>query len=569
MTHIRTSPVRLILATALALAIAGCSSDDGGDPPAPTSTPTVLIEETPPPTSTSRPTDTAAPVDTPLPTATSTPEPEPTDTAAPEDTATPEPPTPTPTHPLEPNQCDEFEFIQDGMQVDLCAPDQTLSPTMPVDVCNPVGAGWVPSQGSFDHLAWQTFVALNWPADLSKGRGEPDDTKSIGAVDGEGNPLPVVWETYKQVYEVFQYDDPEWTVSVDDWNNQEELPPECPQEPGTKVVQHPSKARPETVVDDLGDEVNEAFHGPLVDQNGNLVRYEIRLNRAEFNQIVEGDYYKVGADTTGLIFIDSETDPAGEGAIEVKAAWKVLTDEEWDSGRFYGREIYVYNDAINDTPASCTLTRMGLVGLHIIRKTSRAPDWFWGTWEHVDNVPDPGVGAEEGKSYSFYNADCEPLVTPAICAAGDVTMDPSNPDYQCCPNLQRYPSIGEGGDSYDRERGPIQVTRLEALTGANDCNAAYAKALEGTVWENYVMVSTQWTMMQDGPPFMKTITPTYLRNTTLETYMVSYEGDPPVQQNTSSCIGCHSGGVDNSYIFVAAQNAAPLPTPTVAPQAEE
>ena len=569
MTKALATPARLVLGAALTMLIAGCSSDDGGAPPAPT--PTAPLEETAPPTSTQAPTDTPEPEAT----STATPEPEPTatETPEPEDTATttPEPATPTPTHEPVLNSCNEFEFDNEqGMQVDLCGPDQELSPELPVDVCNPIGAGWVPSQGSFDHLAWQTFVALNWPADLSLGRGEPDTSLQIGARDEEGALLPVVWETYKQVYEVFQYDDPEWTVSVDDWNNQEVLPPECPQEPGTKVVQHPSKARPETQVDDLDDEVNEAFHGPLVDQAGSLVRYEVRLNRTEFNQIVEGNYYQVGADTTGLVFIDSETDPAGEGAIEVKAAWKVLSDEEYDSGRFYAREVYVYNDAIGETPASCTLTKMGLVGLHLIRKTSRAPDWYWGTWEHVDNVPDPAVGPEPGKSYSFYNNECAPAITPAICAASDVTMDPSNPDYQCCPNLQRYNPIGPDGDPYDLERGPIQVTRLEPLDSANDCNPAYLKALEGTVWENYVMVSTQWTQTQDGPPFMKTIMPTYLRNTTLETYMVGYStGDPPVQENQSSCIGCHTFGVDNSFIFQAAMDAAPLPTPTVTPVAEE
>ena len=45
----------------------------------------------------------------------------------------------------------------------------------------------------------------------------------------------------------------------------------------------------------LSNDVNQAFSGPLTDQTGTLVRYEIRMTQSEFDQIVQGNYYKKGA----------------------------------------------------------------------------------------------------------------------------------------------------------------------------------------------------------------------------------------------------------------------------------
>ena len=53
------------------------------------------------------------------------------------------------------------------------------------------------------------------------------------------------------------------------------------------------------------------------------------------------------------------------------------------------------------------------------------------------------------------------------------------------------------------------------------------------------------------------VTPATLRNTTLETYLAQWTNDKQV--STSSCIGCHKGGVDFSYIFPSTTvNAARL-----------
>jgi hypothetical protein len=455
-----------------------------------------------------------------------------------------------------------------------CAPVQTadLTSTVPPDVCNPNLQGWTPNQAGLDQLGMQTLVALSWPADLTQGRGVPDKNKAFGAVGADGNPLPTVWDTYKQNYEVFRPNDPTWTLTDADWNKWGPAPPECPTAPpGTPVLQMTAKAPPalaRAVTSAakanglLGDDVNQAFTGPLVDQAGNLVRYQVQINQTEFDQIVDGNYYKPGADTSKLVFYDNQTDTKFHiGVTEVKSSWKVLSDAEWSTHTYYQRQVLVYDEADpqRHTPASCKLQKMGLVGLHFAHKTALTdPDWAWATFEHVANVPPPSA---PGKGpFSFNNPSCQPAVTPAQCAAVAKAGTNPSPQYQCCPNLQRYKAIGPPPDDpYNLPRGPIQATRLDPLTGASGCVAAYQPAFQGTVWQNYFLVGSQW-LAQSDTGGHGVVTPSTLRNTTLETFITQWNANNQ-QVSTSSCIGCHSGGVDFSYIFPNTKvNAAKLAT---------
>jgi hypothetical protein len=56
---------------------------------------------------------------------------------------------------------------------------------------------------------------------------------------------------------------------------------------------------------------------------------------------------------------------------------------------------------------------MGLVGLHIVRKTHQLQQWMWATFEQVDNVPG-GSNHPTSVPYSFHNPTCgaSPLCTP-------------------------------------------------------------------------------------------------------------------------------------------------------------
>src|SRR5215204_547836 len=78
-------------------------------------------------------------------------------------------------------------------------PEPTISPDVPTEVEVPEGFPGNPI-AFFDDFSWRSFVALNWPADLSRDRrGMPDVNLKIGNLSA-----PTVWDTWKADFELFQ-----------------------------------------------------------------------------------------------------------------------------------------------------------------------------------------------------------------------------------------------------------------------------------------------------------------------------------------------------------------------------
>jgi hypothetical protein len=119
------------------------------------------------------------------------------------------------------------------------------------------------SQRLFDIFAWQAFLALNWPAQAD---GQPDISKTL-ADDG-----PRVWEHWIETSAVFKLDgsDPDaWPTTLAD----------------ARAPIERTKAAWTTGV--RADQNLQAFSGPLVDRNGKWVRYQVKINREEFDYIVQ------------------------------------------------------------------------------------------------------------------------------------------------------------------------------------------------------------------------------------------------------------------------------------------
>ena len=58
-----------------------------------------------------------------------------------------------------------------GSGLDSCTVEiENTEPSycIPADVCSPTMPPWAPGQASADNLAWQLFIALNWPADAEQ-----------------------------------------------------------------------------------------------------------------------------------------------------------------------------------------------------------------------------------------------------------------------------------------------------------------------------------------------------------------------------------------------------------------
>lgn len=356
------------------------------------------------------------------------------------------------------------------------------------------------SQSDVDIFSWNSFIAMNWPANTST--CGPNLQASI--LSGSG---PVVWETYTQDSAMFVASGTPAAWCAQGQDALAALPQNLRAAAAkagvTKVFFQNSKSS--EIVEGKMPGIEEAVGGVLTDQNGRFVRYEKRMNQDEYNYIFTNKFWTASAQKAATISFPTgavqNPSPCGAkqcgttGAMEIKAAWKVLSPSEISGNRFYMAQAWVYNDdAGNPSPGKNPVT-VGLVGLHIIHKTAKQSTWFWSTFEHVDNT-----------TTSFYNPKCTTCLPNSQTAA------------------QPYTELDSNGNPINK---PVQVVRVNPGTDdLDDLNTYYQGLLKGSVWANYQLIGTQWTT--GGAPKG---TPALLANTTMETFI----------QPQSSCFGCHSG----------------------------
>jgi hypothetical protein len=376
---------------------------------------------------------------------------------------------------------------------------------------------------------------LNWPVALAAGgvpvRGQPDRTLPLGGAPGR----PRVWETWKTDWELFGFGgpNPPQPSAWSDWATPGVQP--CP---GMTLPAGDKVLTTQGTIQGKIRGLNQAFIGPLIDQNRNYARYEIRLNQYEYETIRRNQWYIREKIPNPVVFDSSE--PGRYGAIELKASWRELTAAD-DASRFYAVEAWKLDPATTQ----CVTTRVGLIGFHIAHKTAPFTQWVWSTFEHVDNVPanPPGTPAP-GVRYSFNNGTGTP---------------PSPNGYDRVPSsLKANAPLPPQNDPV---RNPVQVTRFEPTPQwAADANARFrgSAPVQGTVWANYVLASAQWPTDprsfkingkypdDAGKPFPVV----RVANTTMETYFQNL----PVTDARNSCTSCHylSAAKDFSYLFLDA-----------------
>ena len=386
-----------------------------------------------------------------------------------------------------------------------------LSAIMPVDVSP------TKQVGDYLNLGWQSFVAVNWPSQAGGIGGQPSSTLSI--TDPQASTGPTVWLTYLAKEQVFlpnAQDPGTWTNPTKDY----------PRTPGgLPILGSFTKAGTST-----SGEFDEATGNPLIDQRSNFVLYEIRLNQSEFTYLSLTRYYDannqiaafpatptpplptptfVGLPKTGLD-LPPPNPPlpawAQQGALEIKAAWRILVPGKDDTTRFYTRKAY-YEAPDGTIKGPFTL---GLVGLHILRLTpSTGSTWFWASFEQVDNI-----------------TQNVPSQSPSFNAGGQ--------DYT---NGYSYvPAVLKTGQPLPSDP-PVGVSRVTPLPPEVEAiNATYQKALAPGVWQHYQMIHVQFPD-PNGParvPLSGNPTNTLdMRNVVMETY--SY----PRNRN---CTDCHGHG---------------------------
>lgn len=370
------------------------------------------------------------------------------------------------------------------------------------------------AQNGFDVYSWRTFIALN----------SPRDGKPLGTT----NDNPTVWETYKESYQVFRPD------GKDPRQNPVDVPVACQKlgQSASTVVRMIQKVSTEVL-----DESQQPFKtGPLIDQRGQYARYAISLNDEAFDYIATNNLYsKAGQKNFGdANFPGGDNAKPAVGAIVIKSAWRVLDQAKGDlPGRYHTMTAFVYTAPTTEPKVAekCEVKDLGLVGFHVMHKTTHAPQWIWSTFEQVDNLrikPIPSASSSPGASpASTLPAGFKPSFFSPRCKTCRVNKPPPKP---WNPNVPAPPS---------------QITRLIPIDRATESlNAQWQSFLRSvnpnTVWQYYELISTQWPTNAKGSPAGNPA-PQFLGNSTMETYL---QGRVP--NVSSSCIMCHLNATTTS-----------------------
>ena len=364
------------------------------------------------------------------------------------------------------------------------------------------------SDNNLDCLAWQDFIYFMWPATYGQ-RGVPNKNAKFG---GGG---PTVWETFKTADAVFLPNG----QNPGPWNQQTlmaTLRGSLAQQVAAGAVRHltmSSKVSRGVLANilqssgamppDILDEIAQAGGGTLYDLNGYPVYYEVSMNEAQYNYIVQNKLYDANKQLafaqSNVIILPGSTQTA-QAAVEIKAAWKVLSPAELKSGRFH-----MVQALLDGSQQPLTV---GLVGFHFF--LSNGGQGSWATFAQVDNAPvqQPATSG----TFNFFNPKC---TVPGTT--------------QPCPfNM--------------KDVNPGQVVQVDPDDPtAAQLNAYMRYLLQGySPWQYYKLVNVQWakvpqplakqtvpapTPLPDGSPN----TPT-LVNAVLESFL---------QKPNVSCVGCH------------------------------
>ena len=419
------------------------------------------------------------------------------------------------------------------------------------------------AQTPFDNLSWQTFVALNWTA------GKQDRFPKEG-LNGEG---PRVWQSWARVSSVFGNS----TIQAN-----------CQTPLGMQTFSIGAHAD-STPAPQNEEYIQAATGDPAIDIDGNWTIYERRVNGIEIAYLkAPGGNSAWNLTTTNgqkAFIAASQTvnfpavGAAPNGAMEIKAAWRILNPAPHaaNAQRFFivKAMLAVAPNLVargGAPPAPiCTQVELGLVAMHIIQKNpltknNLKPQWFWSTFEQVDNAPlapsacDPRIptacktlGNEacgavvpaNPPAYSYFNTSFPTVPTnqPPVAAKSNPNFT-WNPTQPFAKNYLTTVTVPGG----TRQIG-TQISRcwnIYALT--QELNAQWRDQLRkiGSVFANYMLVGTQWggaITNTPSPLVPNSVVPPYLSNSVIETYLQTAYAPPgqtPGQRfGTGSCVTCH------------------------------
>ena len=402
----------------------------------------------------------------------------------------------------------------------------------------------------FDAYSWQAFIALAWPADLAH-RGKPAIMleapemltfmgSNKGGISETSSETPTVFMSYRDV--TMLYPPLPGTKPVD-WNSEAGPLPAATNgyySPCTSISGSPSTVP--YLKDSIVTDTNQAGapYAPLVDQNGNYARYEIKINEVEYRNIKDNQLYIKTSTPITL--------PAG--SIEFKATWREMVEGD-DLSRYYVINVPVLDSnkiTLSKKPSKnqgvCQVKKMGLVGMHINSKPNQQyfasgtipSQWIFSTFGQVDNIKPPhGSGVKASFSKGTWSDKTKQQGYDRVPDSLPVSAKFNNTKPV---NIYRTTPIAT------TPTGTAQ--NLPDGVSTVGINKTYQKLVQGTVWENYQLIATQWPSKPTqafklGVPFPEQ----YVANPVIETYAQGHQGDSTLPGST--CMGCHSAAITEDF----------------------
>ena len=450
-----------------------------------------------------------------------------------------------------------------------------VSPCVPHDT--PAGPSATVAQLAF--FAWQEFIALNWvasdPGTNGGVRGRPatgtDPNSGFFGIapDASGNYPLVVWQTYRHKNELFPFGGNK-EVSFDNMKptySYAGTPPvpatdgpppsfnlfnnldETSQIGLANMYAHaPSEIEPPSTVKTDPPSIPPVTPGPAA---GTRVAYEAKVNRAVYsyitspmqgftnpatlnNALSNTSPFSNNAIYTGICTLPPGTptnsvvmlpcgdinvpgDP-GEGAIEIKAAWRELTTAELQSGRFFTRNVIFYTGPQGKQVYHNAV--WGLVALHIIHKTKSFPAFVFATWEQVDNYDDDDPTNPNPQTLAFQNL---PLKDDATTSIVNIAVRRAHPIHS---------QVASTNDSV---------------------HAAFKAADPNTIWQYYKLVGVQATPVSGPPPAgtsLDDLSYYYLANIMVETNQTL--------QNFHGSVGDDGHPTDLQQVYIQGAAGSPF-----------
>ncbi|MAI26395.1 MAG: hypothetical protein CMN75_10195 [Spirochaeta sp.] len=264
-----------------------------------------------------------------------------------------------------------------GSDVSQSEPVCSIEYALPGDIAE--GDSGEVTSGTVAQFSWQTFLGLSAP-------------RVGGQISLSGDNRPQ-WASWSSTADLLNQRKPGRSGS-------RSYPAVCQEIKGHwryRALQQVGKVNDSFLEADRGKLSNQ----PVIDRNGNFLRYEILLSPAFYKEVKRRRLY----DPLVLQGLDEDLnlscgqgsytggDPADRemGSMVLKAAWmeaEELSESERATMHMENLLVFSPGEQMSTGEDACELKEMALVGLHVVRKTLLQPGWVWSTWEHEDNAPD-------------------------------------------------------------------------------------------------------------------------------------------------------------------------------------